>query len=77
MRNIRKAGADIASVARGIDTRLKRGEYDLRRIVRPIQVDLSELSYRYQELAEDLKNLSRHPSSMIFGGARPAKGPGE
>ncbi|WP_456392141.1 MlaD family protein [Nitratifractor sp.] len=77
MKNIRSAGENISRVARGIDRRLKRGEYDLRKIVRPLEVDLSELSYRYQELAEDLKNLSRHPSSLIFGGARPPKGPGE
>jgi len=77
LHSIRDAGQNIAEVSRGIDKRLKRGEYDLRKIVRPIQVDLSELSYRYQELAEDLKALSRHPSSLIFGGGRPPKGPGE
>ena len=77
MKNIGDAGKNIARVAEGIDKRLRRGEYDLRKIVRPIRVDLSELSYRYQELAEDLKALSRHPSSLIFGGGQPPKGPGE
>jgi phospholipid/cholesterol/gamma-HCH transport system substrate-binding protein len=77
MESIRSAGENIATVAKGIDTRLRRGEYDLRRIVRPIKVDLSELSYRYQELAEELKSLSQHPSSLLFGGAQPPKGPGE
>jgi len=77
LRKIGDAGENIASVSRGIDLRLKRGEYDLRKIVRPIRVDLSELSYRYQELAEDLKNLSRNPSSILFGSGRPTKGPGE
>jgi len=77
MENIRIAGEDISKVARQIDIRLKRGEYDLRKIVRPIKVDLSELSYRYQELAEDLKSLSRNPSSLLFGSAQPSKGPGE
>jgi hypothetical protein len=77
MRDIREAGHNIAEVAKGIDKRLKRGEYDLRKLVRPLQVDISELSYRYQELAEDLKSLSRNPSSLLFGGAHPPKGPGE
>jgi phospholipid/cholesterol/gamma-HCH transport system substrate-binding protein len=77
MRNISDAGSNIAEVAKGIDKRLKRGEYDLRKLVRPLQVDISELSYRYQELAEDLKTLSRNPSSLLFGGGHLPKGPGE
>jgi len=77
LHNIKDAGSNIAEVAKGIDKRLKRGEYDLRRLIRPLQVDISELSYRYQELAEDLKALSRNPSSLLFGGAHPPKGPGE
>jgi phospholipid/cholesterol/gamma-HCH transport system substrate-binding protein len=71
------AGRNIAQLARGIDRRLKRGEYDLRKMIRPIQIDIKELSYSYQELAEDLRNLARHPSSLIFGAGSPPKGPGE
>jgi hypothetical protein len=77
MHNINDASQNIAEVAKGIDKRLKRGEYDLRRLVRPLQVDIGELSYRYQELAEDLKALSRNPSSLLFGGGHLPKGPGE
>jgi phospholipid/cholesterol/gamma-HCH transport system substrate-binding protein len=77
LHNVKEAGYNIAEVAKGIDKRLKRGEYDLRRLIRPLQVDISELSYRYQELAEELKNLGRNPSSILFGGGRPPKGPGE
>ncbi len=56
---------------------MKRGEYDLRKMIRPIQIDIKELSYSYQELAADLKDLSRHPSSILFGAGHPPKGPGE
>ena len=77
MDNVDEAGRNIAQVARGIDRRLKRGEYDLRKMIRPIQIDIRELSYSYQELSEDLKALSRHPSSLIFGSGHPPKGPGE
>lgn len=72
-----EAGQNITLIARGIDRRLKRGEYDLKKIVRPLKIDLQELSYRYQELAEDLKSLSRNPSSILFGSGQPVKGPGE
>ena len=71
------AGHHISELARGIDRRLKRGDYDLRKMIRPIQIDIRELSYSYQELSEDLKALSRHPSSIIFGSGHPPKGPGE
>jgi phospholipid/cholesterol/gamma-HCH transport system substrate-binding protein len=77
MDHIDEAGRNIAGLAKGIDRRLKRGEYDLRKMIRPIQIDVKELSYSYQELAEDLKSLTRHPSSLIFGGGTPPKGPGE
>ncbi len=77
MDDVDQAGRNVAQVARGIDRRLKRGEYDLRKMIRPIQIDIRELSYSYQELSEDLKALSRHPSSLIFGSGHPPKGPGE
>ena len=77
MDDVDQAGRNVAQVARGIDRRLKRGEYDLRKMIRPIQIDIRELSYSYQELSEDLKALSRHPSSLIFGFGHPPKGPGE
>ena len=84
LESFRNAGEKVAKAADGIsqissqlERKLQRGEYDLRRIVRPIRIDLSELSYRYQELAEDLKNLARHPSSILFGSGSPQKGPGE
>ncbi len=77
LKNFDEAGASVAKVARGLELRLKRGEYDLKRIVRPLKIDIRELSYRYQELAEDLKALSRNPSSILFGSGHPMKGPGE
>ena len=77
MDHLDTASANVASLARGLDQRMKRGEYDLRKMIHPIQIDIKELSYSYQELASDLKDLSRHPSSIIFGAGHPPKGPGE
>ncbi len=77
LNNVNQASKNISKVAKGIDKRLKRGEYDLRKIIHPIQIDIKELSYNYQELSEDLKRLSQHPSSIIFGTSTPPKGPGE
>ena len=77
LENADQASRNISELAKGLDRRLKRGEYDLHKLIRPIQVDIRELSYSYQELSEDLKSLSRHPSSLIFGSGRPPKGPGE
>ncbi len=77
MDHLDAAGANVADLAHGLDQRMKRGEYDLRKMIRPIQIDIKELSYSYQELAADLKDLSRHPSSILFGAGNPPKGPGE
>jgi len=73
----RQAGEKIAHVAEGVDRRLQNGEYDLRRMLRPLQVNLNDLSYRYQELAEELRQLSQNPSSILFGSGSLPKGPGE
>jgi len=73
----RQAGEEISKVARGIDQRLQNGEYDLRRMLRPLQVNLNDLSYRYQELAEELRQLTEHPASILFGSGSLPKGPGE
>ena len=77
MKHLKDAGRHISELSRGIDKRMKRGEYDFKRIIRPLKTDLQELSYRYQELAEDLKHLSRSPSDILFDSTTPMKGPGE
>ncbi len=74
---IEAAGRNFARLSRDLDRKIRRGEYDLRKIVRPIRIDISELSHQYQDLAQDLKELSRHPSSILFGAPHPPKGPGE
>ncbi len=77
LKNIGKASENASRLARDIDKRVRSGEFDIKSALRPLKIDLQELSYRYQELAEEIKRLTRHPSSMIFGGSRPPKGPGE
>jgi phospholipid/cholesterol/gamma-HCH transport system substrate-binding protein len=67
----------ITSLSRAINKKLRRGEYDLKKIVRPIEVDLKELSYQYQELANSLKSITTNPSSLIFGSGKLRRGPGE
>ncbi|WP_457607849.1 MlaD family protein [Nitratifractor sp.] len=77
MEDFDKAGERISQAADAINRKIRNGEYDLRKIVRPIKIDIQELSYRYQELAEDLKRLSNNPSSILFGSGHLQKGPGE
>ncbi len=74
--DVQDATKSISSLSKNINKRLKRGEYDLRQIVRPIAVDIKELSYQYQELASSLKDISKNPSSIIFS-PNLRKGPGE
>jgi len=77
LQSINSAGRNTAQLAKNINKKIKNGEFDIQSVIRPLKIDLQELSYRYQELAEELKTLTRHPSSLIFGGARPPRGPGE
>jgi phospholipid/cholesterol/gamma-HCH transport system substrate-binding protein len=77
LKEIKKTTSSIGNLSQEIQKRVKRGQYDLKRIVRPIEVDIKELSYQYQELANSLKTLTQNPSSIIFGSRRLKRGPGE
>ncbi len=74
--NMQRAGKNIADLAEDIKKSYKRGDYNIKAMIKPLQIDIKELSYRYQELAEDIKNLSSNPKSILFG-STPPKGPGE
>jgi phospholipid/cholesterol/gamma-HCH transport system substrate-binding protein len=73
---VEKSADSINILSRNINKRLKRGEYDLKKIIRPMEVDIRELSYQYQELANSLKSIAQNPTSVIFGAKRRG-GPGE
>ena len=77
MQSVDDTGKEISRLAKRVEKSFERGDYDLKKIIRPIRIDIDELSYRYQELAEDLKKLSENPSEAIFGGSSLPKGPGE
>ena len=75
--NFNATTKEVDKLTKELNHRLNRGDYDIRGIVRPIQADISELTYSYKELAGYLKNLSQNPSSVIFGAPKPPRGPGE
>jgi len=75
--NFNATTKEINRLTKELNQRLKRGDYDIKSMVRPIQADISELTYSYKELAGYLKNLSQNPSSVIFGASEPPRGPGE
>jgi phospholipid/cholesterol/gamma-HCH transport system substrate-binding protein len=60
-----------------IEKTIKRGDYNLKRILRPAIVDLKELSISYIELSNELKSLVQSPSDALFNGVSLKKGPGE
>ena len=60
-----------------IEKTVKRGDYNLKRILRPAVIDLKELSISYIELANELKSLIENPTGAIFNGVSMPKGPGE
>ena len=56
---------------------INRGDYNLKRILKPAIVDLKELSIKYNELADELTSMAQDPSGTIFNAKSLPKGPGE
>ena len=68
---------NLSDAVSSLNKSIKRGDYNLKDIIEPIRIDIDELSYKYKELADDLKNLTLNPSKALFGGATIPNGPGE
>jgi len=68
---------NLSEAISNLNKSIKRGDYNFKDIIEPIRVDIDELSYKYKELADDLKNLTLNPSKALFGGATIPNGPGE
>lgn len=57
-----------------VEQSLDRGDYNMKKILEPLIVDMQILSTQMSELAEELKES---PSDLIFKSRTPIKGPGE
>jgi len=72
-----RLSVNLSNAVSNLNKSIKRGDYNFRDIIEPIRIDIDELSYKYKELADDLKNLTLNPSKALFGGATIPNGPGE
>jgi len=75
--SIQNSANNLSKTTALIDKTIKRGDYNLRRILKPAIVDLKELSVSYIELSNEFKSLLQSPTQVIFNGASMPKGPGE
>jgi len=77
LNDIDNASIKLSAVAKTLNRTIKRGDYNLKRILHPAIVDLKELSIKYIEISDDLKALLANPAGAIFNGKSVPKGPGE
>ena len=77
IKSINKNSKEISKTTYLINKTIKRGDYNLEKILRPAVIDLQELSISYKELSDELKSLIRDPSGAIFNGVSQKRGPGE
>ncbi len=75
--NINRAAISIKKVSSVVNKTIKRGDYNLKRILSPALSDLKELSVKYEELGDELKALAQNPGGRLLNGKMPPKGPGE
>ena len=77
MKRVDRLTVKLNSVTQSIDLALKRGDFDFEKMIKPIRIDIDELSYKYRELAQDLESITMDPSKALFSGATMPPGPGE
>jgi len=77
LRDLDKASIKVSYSAKLLNKTIKRGDYNLKRILSPAVVTLKELAIDYKELGDELKELSKNPAGVIFNGKSVPKGPGE
>ncbi len=69
-----KMSQDISQLAKNIERTINRGDYNLKKILNPMIIDIRELS---RELEMMSTHLDRSPSDIFFKSKKSAKGPGE
>ena len=77
LKDLDRAFLNISYSAAFLNKTIKRGDYNLRRILSPAVVTLKELAIEYKELGDELKALSKNPAGAIFNSKSIPKGPGE
>jgi len=77
LRNVNSAAKRLSATSKLLNRTIKRGDYNLKRILRPAVVNVQELSIKYKELANELESLTNNPVGSIFNPKNPPKGPGE
>ena len=77
IKNLNSSAKALKSSALTFKKSVNRGDYNLKRILRPAIYDLKDLSIKYRELADELKAITTDPNRSLFNGASLPKGPGE
>jgi phospholipid/cholesterol/gamma-HCH transport system substrate-binding protein len=65
---------DFNRVTLKVEKSLDRGDYNLKKILEPMTVDIQTLSGQIDDVAGGLKES---PSDLLFKSRKPNKGPGE
>ncbi len=72
--NLLTTSRDFNRVTLKVEKSLDRGDYNLKKILEPMTVDMQVLSGQIDDLAGGLKES---PSDLLFKSRKPIKGPGE
>ena len=76
-KNIERGAKSLEHTSHIISTTIKRGDYNLKRILTPAVKELRVLSSDYRELGDELKAVIQDPSGALLNGKSIQKGPGE
>ncbi len=76
-KSIESSAKSLEHTSHIISTTIKRGDYNLKRILTPAVKELRVLSSDYRELGDELKAVIQDPSGALLNGKSIQKGPGE
>jgi len=69
-----KMSKSLEKMVKTFEKSVIRGDYNMQRIMKPMLIDLQELSIQIDQMATEFKES---PNDIIFKSTKPHKGPGE
>ncbi len=76
-KDIESGAKSLKNTSNLISRTIKRGDYNLKRILTPAVSELRSLSNDFKEVGDEIKTLAQDPAGTFLNGKSLPKGPGE
>ena len=72
--NFNTMSQDISKMVKNFEKTVDRGDYNMRKIMQPMLIDIRELATQIEEMST---TIEQSPNDILFKSRKPRRGPGE